>query len=162
MSPWNVDVAPLGAELKHIDGPPHLHAAWLPVLGRVELFSSLSKRQLKKVGNLAELRRFKKGAVIVREGARGDAFFIILDGNAQVETAAGHKRKLTAGDSFGELALLDGAPRAATVTAADAVATAAIPRVAFQKLLKDEPAMGVGLAHGLVAIIRDMQAGEKK
>ena len=162
MSPWKVDVAPLGAELKHLDGPPHLHAAWLPVLGRVELFESLSKRHLKKVGNLAELRRFKKGAVIVREGARGDAFFIILDGDAEVTTASGHKHKLTAGDSFGELALLDGAPRAATVTAANAVTTAAIPRIAFQQLLKDEPSIGVGLAHGLVAIIRDMQADEAK
>ena len=157
MTPWSVAEAPWAAQLKTLDGPPSLHPAWVPVLGRVELFKSLSNRHLKKVGNLAELKRFKKGATIVKEGARGDAFYIILDGQAELTTSGGLKHMLSAGDSFGELALLDGHPRAATITATDQVAAAVIPRVGFQKLLKDEPAITLSLAHGLVAIIRELQ-----
>ena len=134
-----------------------LHPGWLPVLGRVSLFKVLPQRHLKRVGRLAEMKRFSKGAQVVRAGARGDALYVILDGGAQVRTPSGHTRKLAAGDYFGELALLDGAPRAATVTATGVLTTARIGRTAFQKLLKEEPAIGVGLAHGLVAIVRDLQ-----
>lgn len=140
------------------DGTTPLHRGWLPVLARVPLFSSLSKRHLGHVADLAELRRYKHGAQVVRAGAQGNAFFVILDGGAEVITPAGHKRTLKEGDYFGELALLDGAPRAATVTANNSLATARISRPAFLRLLKEEPAVGVGLAHGLVAIIRDLQA----
>ena len=134
-----------------------LHPGWFPVLERVPLFQSLSKRHLRKVGRVAEMKRFKKGAVVVRAGAKGDAFFVILDGSAEVVTPKGHKRQLKEGDFFGELALLDGAPRAATVTATNVLTTARIGRTGFLQLVKEEPAMGIGLAHGLVALIRDMQ-----
>ena len=136
-----------------------LHPGWLPVLGRVPLFRTMSNRHLKRIGRLAELKRFKKGAEVVREGGRGDSLYIILDGTATLTTKAGHEHKLQAGDHFGELALLDGAPRSATITAAGSVATAKIRRNDFLALLKEEPAIGVGLAHGLVAIVRELQAG---
>jgi len=135
-----------------------LHPGWIPVLERVPLFQALSKRHLRGVARLAELKRFKDGAAVVRAGARGDAFYIVLDGKARVETPAGHKHDLNAGDYFGELALLDGAPRAATVSSVGSMATARIPRTGFLKLLRDEPEIGVGLAQGLVAIVREMQA----
>ena len=72
-------------------------------------------------------------------------------------TPAGHTAHPKEGDYFGELALLDGAPRAATVQATTAVATAKIERAAFLQLLKEEPTIWAGLAQGLVAIVRDMQ-----
>jgi CRP/FNR family cyclic AMP-dependent transcriptional regulator len=136
----------------------HLHPGWIPVLEQVPLFQALSKRHLGRVARLAELKRFKSGAAVVRAGARGDAFYVMLDGSARVETPDGHTRDLHAGDYFGELALLDGAPRAATVSAIGSLATARIARTGFLKLLRDEPAIGVGLAHGLVSIVRDLQA----
>jgi CPA1 family monovalent cation:H+ antiporter len=134
-----------------------LHPGWLPVLGRVPLFQALSQRHLRRVGRLAEMKRFKKDTAVVRAGARGDAMYVILDGGALVETPAGHTRKLTEGDYFGELALLDGAPRAATVTATGVLTTARIGRTAFLKLVKEEPSIGIGLARGLLAMVRDMQ-----
>jgi CRP-like cAMP-binding protein len=135
-----------------------LHSAWIPVLARVPLFQALSKRHLRRVARLAELKRYSSGEQVVRAGGRGDAFYIILDGSAQVTPAKGRGRKLGEGDFFGELALLDGAPRSATVTAVDNLTTARIARSAFTGLLKEEPAMGIGLAHGLVAIVRDLQS----
>jgi len=141
----------------HKEGTTPLHPGWLPVLARVPLFASLSKRHLRHVAGLAELQRYQYGAQIVRAGAHGNAFFVILDGSAEVVTPTGHRHALQAGDYFGELALLDGAPRAATVKASSNLATAKISRTAFQRLLKEEPVIGVGLAQGLVAIIRALQ-----
>lgn len=155
--PGSVRAVPRFKEGVRADGITPLHPGWLPVLGRVPLFASLSKRHLKHVAALAELKRFKAGTPVVRAGAQGNAFFVILDGSANVTTPAGHTQALKEGDYFGELALLDGAPRAATVTAANSLATARISRAAFKRLLKEEPAIGVGLAHGLVAIIRHLQ-----
>lgn len=134
-----------------------LHPGWIPVLERVPLFQSLSKRHLKRVAHLAEMKRFSKGAQVVRAGGRGDAFYVILDGGAEVDPPKGRSRKLKEGDYFGELALLDGAPRAATVTATGVLTTACIKRTAFQKLLKDEPALWPGLAQGLLGVVREMQ-----
>jgi len=160
MSPWSVAEPPLGAPSKKGTTAPSLHPGWLPVLERVPLFQALSKRHLRKVERLAELKRFKKGDVVVKAGAKGDSFYVILEGDAEVKTPAGHKHKLTEGDYFGELALLDGQPRAATVTALDHLTTATISRIPFQQLLKDEPTIGTGLAHGLVAIVRELQDEE--
>jgi len=138
-------------------GDTPLHRGWLPVLARVPLFATLPQRHLRRIADLAELRRFKQGTRMVRAGARGDAFYILLDGSALVTTPAGHTRPLHEGDHFGELALLDGAPRAATVAASTAVAAARIERSAFLGLLEEEPAIWAGLAHGLVEIVRDLQ-----
>ena len=143
--------APEGAGLQ-------LHPGWIPVLERVPLFQSLSKRHVRRVARLAEMKRYKSGGGVVRAGARGDAFYVILDGSVRVETPDGHTKDLHEGDYFGELALLDGAPRAATVSAMNSLATARIARTGFLKLLREEPEIGVGLAHGLVAIVRDLQA----
>ena len=145
-------------ESMHGGDSKRLHPGWIPVLERVPLFQVLSKRHLRRVARLAELKRYKSGAVVVRAGARGDAFFVIIDGSARVQTPEGHTRDLREGDFFGELALLDGAPRSATVSAINSLTTARIARTAFLRLLREEPAIGVGLAHGLVGIVRDLQA----
>ena len=88
----------------------------------------------------------------------GDALHIILNGRARVRTPGGHTRALGTDDSFGELALIDGAPRAATVTAVSELTTARIARADFPELLKAEPDIAVGLLDGLVAIVRDLQS----
>ena len=130
----------------------------LDLVAQVPLFGSLNKRHLRRVVRLAEFKEYRGGRTVVREGARGDAFFIVLAGQARVETPDGHGHGLGPGDYFGELSLLDGAPRAATVTASEDLTTLRLSRAAFGKLLRDEPTIGVGLAKGLVAIVRDLQS----
>jgi CRP-like cAMP-binding protein len=127
----------------------------------IPLFRGLSRRHLKRVARLAELRQYVGSRPVVRAGTRGDAFHVILDGSAEVQTADGSTASLQPGDYFGELALLDGAPRAATVLAAGELTTARIARGAFLKLLRDEPAIAVGLLPGLVSIVRGLQAEGK-
>jgi hypothetical protein len=138
-----------------------LHPGWVPVLARVPLFQALSKRHLRGVARLAELKRYSPGSQVVRVGARGDAFYVILDGGAQVTPPKGRGKKLGEGDYFGELALLDGAPRSATVTAMGTLTTARISRSALSSL-KEEPAIAVGPVHGLVAIVRALQSGSRR
>jgi CRP-like cAMP-binding protein len=140
-----------------VDGRTALHPEWYPVLARVPLFQGLSQRHLRRVGRLAELRRFKRGALVVRTGSPGEAFYVILEGHARVEPEVGRPHTLGEGDYFGELALLDGAPRAATVRAEDDLAAARISRSSFLELVRQEPPIGLALARGLVKLIRELE-----
>ena len=130
---------------------------WAPYLSGVPLFAGLSRRHLKSLARLAGLRWYADGRTLVRAGSVGDAFFAIFKGRAELQTPSGHTRVLEADDFFGELALIDGAPRAATVVSAGGVSVARIERPAFLKLLREEPLIALGLAQGVVAVIRDLQ-----
>jgi CRP-like cAMP-binding protein len=127
------------------------------LIAGIPLFEALSKRHLRRVLRLAELKPYDEGATVLRAGARGDAFYVILDGRARAETPDGHGHGLAPGDFFGELALLDDAPRSATVTAGSELTTLRIGRPEFAKLLREEPTIAVGVARGLAAIVRDLQ-----
>ena len=130
---------------------------WLLLLRHVGVFETLSDRHLRHVARLVTVERFEDGSTVVLAGARGDSLYIVLDGRARVGTPSGHTRMLGVDDCFGELSLLDGAPRAATVSAIGVLTTAKITRVDFQKLLRSEPGMAVGLLDGLVETVRDIQ-----
>jgi len=143
-----------------VQGKTTLDPGWYPVLARVPLFQALPKRHLRRVGRLAELRCYRAGTLVVRTGAPGQAFYVILEGHARVDPQRGQAHTLEAGDYFGELALLDGAPRAATVRADDDLVTARISRASFLKLVREEPTVGAALARGLVAFIRDLEHAE--
>jgi potassium efflux system protein len=127
----------------------------------IPLFGGLPKRHLRRLARLAELKQYVGSRPIVRAGTPGDAFYIVVDGSAEARTPEGLTVSLEPGDYFGELALLDGAPRAATVSSVGELTTARIARPAFLRLLREEPTIAVGLLGGLVAIVRSMQAEGK-
>lgn len=91
---------------------------------------------------------------MVRAGDAGTSFFVLLDGTARVFSASGRGRRLGMGDSFGEMALLDGASRSATVVAEGAVLTLTIGRASFRKLLRKEPALSLALPRTLAGRLR--------
>lgn len=124
----------------------------------IPLFGSLSKRHLRRVARLAELKRYLGSGPVVRAGDPGDSFYVIVDGSAEVRAADGSRQVLQPGDYFGELALLDGAPRSATVSSLGELTTARIGRTAFLRLVREEPDIAVGLLPGLIGIIRALQA----
>lgn len=123
----------------------------------VPLFSMLADRQVRRVERQFTVRRYGKDRVLVRSGAGGSSFYLLLEGRVQVEARDGSRGVLEPGAQFGELALIDGAPRAATLTSLDQVTVAVLPRAAFQRLLKNEPRTAVPLVDGLVALIRALQ-----
>ncbi len=134
--------------------PHRMGADWVPVLEEVPLFLGLPRRHLRRIAALARSKRFARGSLIVRAGAPGDAFYVILDGTVRVVPTAGRPATLRAGDSFGEMSLLDGEPRSADITAVSEVLTMTIGRAAFAKLLRREPQISHGLLRTLAARLR--------
>jgi len=130
---------------------------WLLLLRHVGVFEALNEQHLRRVARLFTIERYADGDVVVLAGGRGDSLHVILSGHARVRTPSGHIHDLGADDCFGELALIDGAPRSATVTVVGELTTARLTRADFKKLLKAEPGIAVGLLDGLVGIVRDMQ-----
>ena len=87
------------------------------VLKRVPLFADLNKREVAQVARLFKERRFADGETVAKEGAGGAAFFLIDSGEASVTLGGTPRATLKPGDYFGEVALIDGGARSATVTA---------------------------------------------
>ena len=140
---------------KELEGRDAL--GWLLLLRHVGVFEALNENHLRRVAKLFTIERYADGDTVVLAGARGDSLHVILNGRARVRTPGGHARALDADECFGELALIDGAPRSATVAAVGELTTAKLARSDFNKLLKAEPGIAVGLLDGLVGIVRDMQ-----
>lgn len=127
---------------------------WLETLEEVPLFEGLPKRHLRRIAKLARIRRFAPGSTMVRSGDSGRSFYVLLDGNAKVVRAGGRARRLGVGDYFGEMALLDDAPRSADVVADGEVLALTIDRPGFTKLLRAEPAIAHVLLRTLAARLR--------
>jgi CRP-like cAMP-binding protein len=134
--------------------PQQMGRDWVPVLADVPLFRDLSTRHLARIAKLGRNRRYASGTKIVKAGDAGTAFFVLLDGTARVVPARGRARRLGTGDFFGEMALLDDAPRSADVVAEGDVLTLTIGRSSVGKLLRKEPALAHALLRTLAARLR--------
>ena len=148
-----VDELILGSRARR-EGEP-LGAEWVDVLRGIPLFAPLSKRHVKRIANLARPRRFAANSPIVTKGQPGESFFVILDGEATLRLPGRKSVTLGAGDSFGELALLDGGPRTATVIAKSSVLTMSIARRSFLKLLKSDSELALGLLKVMAERLRE-------
>ncbi len=107
-------------------------------LKEVPLFSECSRRELEAIAATADELVFPAGRTLIQEGAAGREFIVVLDGDVEVRR---NGRRLPRGDAnyFGEVALLTGAPRNATVTAATQVDALVLTDRAFDRLLNDSP-----------------------
>jgi CRP-like cAMP-binding protein len=125
-------------------------------LRNVPLFSRCSGRELRIVARHAEPVRLPAGSVLFREGDTGDAFFVVLDGTAEVRKGRSDRRvnTLAPGASFGELALLDAAPRSATVVAATDLELAVLGARIFRTLLRELPSISERLLAALAGELR--------
>jgi CRP-like cAMP-binding protein len=108
-------------------------------LEELPLLEGSSRRQLKAVAKIAEIREVPEGTVLTRRGAPGDEFFLIIDGQARVEVSPRKRMRLAPGDFFGEMSLIDGGPRSATVVADTAMRLLIIDRRHFARLLAEVP-----------------------
>ncbi len=109
------------------------------LLSRVPLFSGLSKKDLRQVSRLTTRLTVPAGRELVRQGGLGREFFIVLEGAVNVVIDGEVIAECGSGDFFGEIALLEGQPRNATVVATDDVVIDVIGRAEFSTLLADRP-----------------------
>jgi CRP-like cAMP-binding protein len=139
-------------------GPP---GAPVGLLGQVPLFAGLSRRHLRQVARLSEAASFHAGRTVVQFGSRGNAFYVIVEGTAKVTVGYSSRtiRKLGPGDFFGELALLDGQPRSASVTAETDLTTIRLGRPEFRRLLRREPDVALKLLEELSLRLRGASRG---
>jgi CRP-like cAMP-binding protein len=124
-------------------------STYLEQLSTVPLLSSFSKRELTKVARAADELHVKSGREVVVEGKVGHECFVILDGEAAVSREGHVIATFRAGDHFGELALLDGGPRTATVTATTDLDLLVIGQRQFLGLLEELP----GLSRKMLATL---------
>jgi CRP-like cAMP-binding protein len=127
------------------------------VLAQVPLFAGLSRRHLGRVASAAAHRHYLAGAELVRAGTPGDAFYVILAGEASVDVPAGPVA-LGAGSFFGEMAIIDEEPRSATVTAVTDIVVLLIPRDRFRAVLTSEPTVALEIMATLARRLRQAQA----
>jgi CRP-like cAMP-binding protein len=114
------------------------------------LFATLRPRELRVVDGLLHERRYLKDEIVFDEGEEGQALYIVLAGRVlicrQGEPAAGHIAEISPGTLFGELALLDGAPRTAQARAAEDCQLAALSRSDFDGLVETHGAIASKIA----------------
>jgi CRP/FNR family transcriptional regulator, cyclic AMP receptor protein len=129
---------------------------WAEVIAGLPLFAGVGKRHLRKIASLAEVKEFEPGDFVVVKDEPADAFYLILGGRAKV-LGRSRSRTLGIGDYFGEMALLDGGPRSATVTAVDELQTMRLRRRPFLKLLESEPKIAIAMLAELSGRIRRVE-----
>jgi CRP-like cAMP-binding protein len=135
-------------------------SAMVDSLRQVPLFRDLSNRDLKRLAGSMSEKSFAPGQVVVSEGQGGVGFFVILDGHAKVSRAGEDRGRLGAGDYFGEMALIDGDDRAASVTAEGELRCAAMTMWNFRPFVKEHPDVAWALLTALVKRVREGQARE--
>ncbi|MDE3130236.1 MAG: cyclic nucleotide-binding domain-containing protein [Acidobacteriota bacterium] len=130
----------------------------LELLRQVPLFSELGPDELDDVASLFKKRRFTDGETITKEGSGGAAFFVIESGQVAVTVNGRPRPPLSAGDHFGEVALIDGRERSASLTASGDLVCYGLTFWDFQPLVKGNAAVAWGLLQYLASLLRAAQA----
>ena len=123
-------------------------------LRKVPLFSACSKDELRKIMSASTEMKFSAGTVLVSEVTTGHEFKVIAEGKARVDIGGKTIATLEAGDFFGEMSLLDGGPRTATVTAETDLVADVIAQREFAALIETAPHLARKLLKGLAIRLR--------
>src|SRR5215212_10517875 len=124
----------------------------------VPLFADLSSRDLRRLADSMQELSFASGRQVVTEGKGGVGFFVILDGTARVSQGGEDRGTLGPGDYFGEMALIDGDDRMASVHAESDLRCAAMTPWTFRPFVRDHPDIAWALLTALVKRLRETQA----
>lgn len=134
------------------------HDAFLDHLAQVPLFSALSRKELALIARRAEDVKVDAGRVLVTEGATGSEFFVIVEGTAKVTRRGRKVASIGPGAAFGELALLDKAPRNATVVAETPMEVVVLGQREFGGIIDEVPGFARKLLAGMAKRLRDADA----
>jgi CRP/FNR family cyclic AMP-dependent transcriptional regulator len=123
-------------------------------LRKVPLFNACNEKQLEFIATRVDEVDVPAGKTLTEEGRSGGEFFIILSGDAEVKRRGAAVAQLSAGDHFGEIALLDNGPRTATVVARSPLRCLVLSPGQFQDVLYQDPAIAVSMLHSVVRRLR--------
>jgi CRP/FNR family transcriptional regulator, cyclic AMP receptor protein len=124
----------------------------------VAMLAGCSRRQLRAIARISEVIEVAEETVLARSGEPGQEFFLILDGTARVEVSPRKRSRLQPGQYFGEMSLLDGGPRSATVVADTPLRLLVIKRGDFATLLREAPELTQSLLATLSRRVRVAEA----
>ena len=125
------------------------------ILRRIPLFQHMTYKELLAILGIARGRQFEKGQSIIKEGDQGDELFVLFRGKVDV-LKGGHKiAQLKAGGHFGEMGLVDQAPRSATVVAVDETSSVSIDRDSLLKLMRRDSLLAVKLLWSFVQVLSE-------
>jgi len=132
----------------------------LDLIRRVPLFSMLTSTQAEAVAEGVVKRRYRRGEIIVEQGRKSNALFILLTGRARVLTADNRGREvilamLHPGDYVGEMSLIDNEPHSATVRAEVQTDVLVLGRPEFTRCLPENSSLSYAILRGLVARLRN-------
>jgi pyruvate,water dikinase len=136
---------------------PPVDSETVEVIERVPLFAGLSPRDVEGIAAMFKERRFEAGETITKEGAGGAAFFVIESGDATVTLGGRELARLTAGDYFGEVALIDDGARTATVTATTDLVCHGLTYWEFRPLVQQNATIAWNLLRTLARRLRSAQ-----
>ncbi len=127
------------------------------LLQKVSLFRGLSPKQLAQVARLADEIEVPAGKRLATAGDNGYELFVIVDGQAVAKPARGRPVRLGPGEFFGEMSLVDGGPRSATVEAVSRMRLLVVGRREFWELLTAAPPLSVKIMRVLSRRVRDAE-----
>lgn len=130
----------------------------LELLARVPLFKACTDAELGDIARLGTEIEVPEGKELITEGARGMEFFLVVDGEAECTMGGTTVAVLGPGDYFGEMALLDGGVRTATVRAASPMRLTVLHASEFSSLLRASPTISLKLLAHLAGRLRDAEA----
>jgi CRP-like cAMP-binding protein len=132
--------------------------AKIELLKRVPLFERCSKRELQEIAGLADELHLPAGRDLAREGASGKEFVVLVEGEADVRRRGRKINTLHSGDFLGEIALITGAPRTASVTTTAGSRLLVIASPAFRRLMREMPSIQQKVLEALAARVPDSLA----
>jgi CRP/FNR family transcriptional regulator, cyclic AMP receptor protein len=127
---------------------------------KVPLFRGMHASDLETVADRASETNFKDGETVTREGEPGETFYIVIEGRLKVSQHGTLVRELGPGDFLGEISLVDGRPRTATVTAIGPVQALVIRRADFLEMVEWDSAVRLGILMALAERIRKTDPGD--
>ena len=130
-------------------------------LKRAPLFEGLSQNELAELAQRSEDMELDPGTVLCREGEIGHEFFVIIEGDVEIERQGQSLGTRGAGDFIGEIALLEEVERTATVTAKTPLRVFVLTRTAFKAMVEQHPSVELKvlrtLAHRVAALAQDQK-----
>jgi CRP-like cAMP-binding protein len=129
----------------------------MAALSQAPLFAELSRRNLRRIADACGVASFGPGRQIVKEGVEGSVFYVILEGTAKVVRGTRTVRRLVAGEFFGELSVLVGTPRTASVVSETPIRCLSLSSRNLRSVLSQEPGIALKVLEHVAGRLVDQE-----